>query len=370
MESPLDLEQELNRAKSKLSKIDFPKLRSNSEYELGFRQIRDWVSEQNNGQRPSKGWLKMWEMLNLEMVQNFIENQTSINGFFNAELPGSFLLATNHYLRTFYPKKEFNWVASSYLGSKEDSLADDYELFKRNPKNVLVGTKTIESEGQVRQIEVNGDLLTRNKAIGLSKLAQLTIQKLSSAKSYNFYSSDGGFDIGQKFGKQEELHIPLKFGEALAGLYYLEKGGMFILKLYTLFTEEMTNLAMILMYAFENYDFFKPFFSSSLNSEVYFVGVGYKGFSVMEDKLELLDPEYPQEQELKLDIPAYQDDLITQVRSLTNQQIKTINWFVKDKGKTPIEDYPNYDLVLDDLDEMKRLQTKDKINIKPVKPRK
>ena len=59
----------------------------------------------------------MYELINqMELLNNKNGDcLPSINAFCNAELPGAFIIAINHFMRTKCISSEFDWIASSYL---------------------------------------------------------------------------------------------------------------------------------------------------------------------------------------------------------------------------------------------------------------
>jgi len=85
-----------------------------------------------------------------------------VRSFHNAELPGAFISAINHYIRTKAPHINFSWLASSYypMTSKTvDMLGDHFGLYANNRGNWLQGPKpnAIPTSGPT---SICGDLTT------------------------------------------------------------------------------------------------------------------------------------------------------------------------------------------------------------------
>ena len=139
----------------------------------------------------------------------------------------------------------------------------------------------------------------------------------------DLYTADGGFDVTGKENLQETLMIPLIKGEIETGLRALKPGGDFVLKMFTFFTPEMLALLTLLMRSFREYYIFKPSTSGPLNSESYFVGVGYRG----PGNLSFLNQ--PVDAILGTLTPEELNFLLARMRELVTTQIQNIQLFLK-----------------------------------------
>jgi 23S rRNA U2552 (ribose-2'-O)-methylase RlmE/FtsJ len=90
-------------------------------------------------------------------------------------------------------------------------------------------------------------------------------------------TGDGGFDVSDDYDSQERLSYPLIFSEVYLGLLVLEKGGVFICKIFDTFRKETLCLLGVLHLCFQQVVFHKPCMSRPSNSEKYVVCVGYLG---------------------------------------------------------------------------------------------
>jgi 23S rRNA U2552 (ribose-2'-O)-methylase RlmE/FtsJ len=95
----------------------------------------------------------------------------------------------------------------------------------------------------------------------------------------NLYTADGGFDVEGRENEQERLSIPLIDGEFECGYKVLENDGIMVIKLFTFFTDEMVRILANAASKFQEWTLFKPNSSSMINSEIYFIGIGYTGIS-------------------------------------------------------------------------------------------
>ena len=203
----------------------------------------------------TNAWLKCYEILYKEQIIANIDENT-IYHFGNCELPGLFLMATNHLVKTHFPNKKYEWIANSYISETRESLEDMYGIYKKYPKQWLMDK------------DHNGD--TKSK-----KMIDLFREK--HAGKYNLYTSDAGISLlFEEFNKQEEVEFHLKMAEILVGLITLGEGGYLIVKFYTFFEKQTIDLFILISMCFEELKIVKPMSSKPANSEVYLVGKRYK----------------------------------------------------------------------------------------------
>ncbi len=305
----MDIERDLNLAKEKLNRKDFSQLKQNSAFESGIKSVRKQIEANLKGQHVTKAWLKMVDLLFQEAVWSRIYNK-QVKVFFNAELPGGFVFAANHVFQT--NKIPFDWVVSSLYPREVksvDHIADMFGLIERNPEHSLVGPITI-PKGTFWS---DGDLTNPKMCDILAKLAQ---QKLGKV---NLYTADGGIDTDDRPEIQEVLTTPVISGEVRVAVQVLDLGGVAIIKMFTFFTPVMRNLIIWFGRHFDQYTFVKPAASSSLNSEVYFLGLGFKGPVDLPSEVEITPEE-------DLFLNNYS-------RSFAQNQIKTIQDLVQGTDK-------------------------------------
>ena len=90
--------------------------------------------------------LKMYELtIKMRLVVCESGAVPRVRVFCNAEFPGAFIVAINHYVRTMCPQTEFDWLGSSYypddaVASGDNTiLGDDYGLYAANRDRWLMG---------------------------------------------------------------------------------------------------------------------------------------------------------------------------------------------------------------------------------------
>ena len=232
-----------------------------------FLFLKKDISNYFNAQVVTNAWLKCYELLNYFNIISLLTDDTKdqkINAFFNAELPGAFISATNHYIKTMFPKVAFNWVASSLYGT-DHNLGDSYGLYKNNPNKWLMAASD-KSKPNVH----NGDLTDPNVLLKIQKQIREIFPD-----GLNLYTSDGGIGVDEDYVKQEEINAKLNFGQVLCGLLTLSEGGISITKQYMFTYANTISLLVIMSYCFRELYIVKPMTSRPVNSEVYVIGIGF-----------------------------------------------------------------------------------------------
>nr|BCY04540.1 putative methyltransferase [Abalone asfa-like virus] len=261
-----DINNELNRAKDKMD----PFYKKYGEQQLGkvldyldlYKNLKFILRKRFEIPLISNAWLKMYEILT---KYKFIENVTNdeVVTFHNAELPGSFIAATNHYVLT-NTDKSLQWLASSYVDDKT-ALEDQYGLYEKNKNRWLMVYPT-PTPGD------NGDL-TDPEIIKLLKTRVLSRFK----NGVDLYTSDAGASIFGRYDYQEELNVKIHFGQAISALTVLKMGGSVVLKHYTLNMDFNISLIVFLSQFFKTVEITKPITSRPNNSEIYIICSKFKG---------------------------------------------------------------------------------------------
>jgi len=276
------LKDEINEAKTKLDDIPssvFLNLTSSLDM---YAKLRNIVKSKYNMENATNAALKMYELINQMNLLTVGDNcMPVVNAFCNAELPGAFIIAINHYMKTKCISSDFDWLASSYLpeaamqAGNSTILEDKFKIYERNRLHWLMGP--VPNGLPDGEEPITGDVT--DPAV-INTLGNASHQRFSNNDGANLYTSDVGIEIAQKdLNRQEELTSFVNFGQILTGLLALAVGGHFVTKQFTFLTPFSRSLIAIVASLFEETYITKPKTSRPTNSEVYLVGKGFKGIS-------------------------------------------------------------------------------------------
>lgn len=295
-----------------------------------YRPLRKHISETYGAQFVTNAWLKYYELYSIHNIVPL--GAKKFKAFFNAELPGAALCAFNHYMATMRPDCDFDWRASSLSPEVGNTavLGDSYGLYAANTDRWLM-----EVGDSAHRNDDNTSGTRRNNG-DATNIENIRDWAAKLAPGVDFYSHDAGIDVSEgeggelNFNRQEEANARLHLGCALAGFMCLKKGGAFIAKQYTFFETLTWNLILIYSTLFDKFYVCKPLTSRPYNSEVYLVGLGYRGISdelrdALEKKLtapadEFMRPIVPRD---ALD-SAVLADVIRAARTIFGQQVQFI----------------------------------------------
>ena len=279
------LNDEINAAKSKLDDIPsnfFPTIAGSLDM---YSKLRNIVQKQYNMENATNAALKMYELINQMNLLNTTNGNCLpiVNAFCNAELPGAFIIAINHYMRTKCITSEFDWIASSYLPDaamkigNTTILEDRFKIYERNRTHWLMGP--IPNGLPDGETPISGDVTDSSVITTLSNTSHVRFAN-NDKTGATLYTSDVGIEINQdELNRQEELTSFVNFGQILTGLLSLSVGGNFVTKQFTFITPFSRSLIAIVASLFDECYITKPKTSRPANSEVYLVAKGFNGIS-------------------------------------------------------------------------------------------
>lgn len=251
------LRDKLNESKDKLNEISETEYYSLSTKFDKYIRLKPLLHTKYNMQVVTNAVLKMYEMISqLDIIPKGIQE---FNVFCNAELPGGFIVAINHYIKTLRSDVKLNWIASSFI-SDTGTLSDRYGFYEYNKEKWLMNDI------------MNGDVTDIKNTLYIESEVHNRFPD-----SIDLYTSDIGIDVSSDYNSQETTTLPLNYYQIVWGLLTLRKGGTMIVKQFTFFTPFNRSLIYLLTTIFETIRIVKPATSRPLNSEVYIVGTGFKG---------------------------------------------------------------------------------------------
>jgi len=204
----------------------------------------------------TNAWMKCWEMAK-EFNLVPVDHPDTFTIFCNAEFPGAFILALNHYIKTQTKSKNYEWFANSLWpgdgkGANKEIFKDSFDLYKKYPDRWLMNAKNGGSVLDPKMIKIIEDRL---------------------ANKVDLYTSDIG--IGAEFD-EEKAEAPLNLGQIICGLKTLKDGGTMVCKMFLFFKPFNMSLLRLLCNVFTHFYVTKPMASRGGNSEIYIIGKGYK----------------------------------------------------------------------------------------------
>lgn len=205
----------------------------------------------------TNSWMKCWEMINIfQLVPK--DHLSTFTVFCNAEFPGSFILALNHYIKTETKNKKFEWYANSIWpteelkASKKEIYKDSFKLYEKYPKRWMM---TPENGGDVTDLKM------------------ITIINEQLAHKVDLYTSD----VSTGLENQEEIgEARAHLGQIICGLKLLKNGGTMVCRTFMFFKPFSMSLIRILTDIFDECFITKPMISRPASSEIYIVCKGYK----------------------------------------------------------------------------------------------
>lgn len=248
----------LNHAKDEFN-VD-PEIKKSGDYVVRvfdfYNGLRNYMKNIKGAQITTNAWLKCYEMLE---DYNLASTREPLRVFYNAELPGAFISATNHFCANH--DIPYEWLASSYYPKEGHTmLGDRYGMYANNRDHWIMDA------------DMNGDLTQPDILLSIK---QRVLRKFPQGT--DLYFSDAGMDVEGKFNAQEEVNSLLNYGQVLSGLMTLAINGNFVVKQYTFFKPLTLSIIALLRNMFVDFAIVKPKTSRPTNSEVYLVGRGFYG---------------------------------------------------------------------------------------------
>jgi len=288
-----DLELRLTNAKTKLDKPYETDRKRFIRFQRQFQmedKLKNNIHAIYNTPNVTNAWLKAYELYNT--YNEFIPNTDKIVHFDNAAFPGTFVLAAYQYYYTMTNIKNYDWYASSMIEPNNEKaiglLVDKFNLYKNykdrwlmidiNDLKLAINMGLLNADPPPLYTPSDSLIQFKNDGDVTVWENQLDFQR-QLPNNVDLYTSDLGFDVSSDYSKQEEFHAFANLGQIISGLMTLKKGGLLITKQYTYFNQFTVTLIALLTKIFDRLDINKPMYSKTMNSEVYIVGVGYKGYN-------------------------------------------------------------------------------------------
>jgi hypothetical protein len=247
--------------------------------EIYRKNMHKLIHNRYCGENTTQGSQKIWEIL---YTYPFLTNKilkTNLNCFYGCEAPGSFIVASNHFLQSKYSievLQSWNWFANSHEEVEGKYIGDRFGLIRKYEDRWILGD------------------ITNTETI------DILIQFINEM-NIDFITFDGGVEHG--YGKENDKLIPIWLGEMLVSLK-APKGANAVIKFYSPITAEIEIDSFIIMsQVYERVHIYKPLQNPG-SQEFYVILENRKNdlpdelFSLLKNKLnkkELYKPIYDYE---------------------------------------------------------------------------
>lgn len=200
----------------------------------------------------SRSYFKLWEMIKDFDLIDFKSNNLNILGL--AEGPGGFMECIYN-MRKKYSNNYSDECTCMTLRSYKNEIPGwkkSGRLFKENSTmNIFYGADN------------TGNLYKKNNILSLK-------DKFENNK-VDIVTADGGFDFSIDYNKQEQMAYRLLFCEIISAFCTLKTNGIFVIKIFDIFTKFTVKLLYFLTGFFKKVIITKPFTSRPANSEKYII---------------------------------------------------------------------------------------------------
>lgn len=229
----------------------------------------------------NRAFYKYWEIINVfDIFSKYTDTDTI---FHCAEAPGGFIQGSNIYLQleNFKPivpepereplMDEDGWIK---VGKKKRKNDKYYKIYTISLNKDLPQYRSYNLPSYNKRVINKNICVTYGKdnTGDINNLDNIHhIKNLVGSNGSYLVTADGGFDEGTDFNNKEQLHYFLILNEIYSALCLQKLGGMFILKVFDIFTTTSVHLLYLLNLVYEEVYIYKPKTSRPTNSEKYIV---------------------------------------------------------------------------------------------------
>lgn len=208
----------------------------------------------------SRAYYKLWEIL--ASHSSILNNRNSGYTLHICDAPGGFTSCVADYFE-------------KYKGSNPIDEGIHYAVSLVDPDDHLVPSfkRQILENKKVSVINVeNSDINKSSVANGIIK----NIRTNTKNKGVYLITADGGIPDKGEYNTKENTHVELFFSEIFIALECLENKGVFVMKIFDVYTLETLSMIQLLYCFFGEICICKPDTSRPTNSEKYILCVGFE----------------------------------------------------------------------------------------------
>jgi hypothetical protein len=280
LDSLQKLKSDLNEVKSRLNNFNLFEWQQHTSQMNKAGSIMSRVRKFIQPELLTQAWCKFYEIAcNFPLVPlDAIRREGDFISVHLCEAPGAFVVALNHWLKTNALDVQWNWFATTLNpyceeNSYDKMIADD-RFIRHTLKHWCFGTDS------------TGDIMDWKNLDDMVKKVSCNRQRIL------LVTADGSIDCMNMPEEQESIVAQLHLCETVACIHLLQKGGNFLLKLFTLFEHYSVCLMYLLSCIFHQIIVTKPASSKAGNSEIYVVCMNFKGRDYVEPYLNILRQHY------------------------------------------------------------------------------
>ncbi|KAK9880454.1 hypothetical protein WA026_011700 [Henosepilachna vigintioctopunctata] len=269
---------QLNNIKAQLGKYNLEEWSRHTKHNDPSSFVIKFLKQRVEPELVTQAWCKFYECLKQFQVIpdfNLMRNIRKYTSLHLCEAPGAFISALNHYIKLNYDNFEWDWIATTlnpdYEGNELGQMIPDNRLSRYTKENWCFG------------LDSTGDL---TKYYNYEHIMNQVCGKVL------LVTADGSINCMRDPGNQEIFVEYLFYCETITALSVLDRGGTFVLKIFTIFEQSTICLLYLLNISFDSINAFKPCTSKGGNSELYFVCTGFKGLELLDDIWESLREPY------------------------------------------------------------------------------
>jgi len=228
--------------------IDRSYNRDNKLQNKSLHKIMTTLIQQNyKCEHVTTAWVKIYEIYERFNIFSYFNPNNLLKIFFICELPGAFIFATNHFIRTKTHLK-YDWNAESLNPNiRGDGFKDMFGLVRRYKDNYDFGP-------------LDGDITKEEN-----------IYYYSNKYKVDLILSDCGIDVSDKLYEQEKENLIIFKSKIKMALNMLNNGGIFIFKTHTLLMKSSIEHLYLLYKSFKDVYIVKPQSSKKYSNEIYII---------------------------------------------------------------------------------------------------
>ena len=279
-----ELFKKLNKYKEYINEIELKNWNKYKQYTYNYEYVYNIQSDFTlvKYNPISRSYFKLLEIMKDEIK---LSNK-KMTFCFLAECPGGFIDYIINSRKHLFCKDEYYTI--SLISNKKS--VPSYYLLNKKYDNVHI-LKGVDNKGDLCNID--------------------NIKYLKEKIKVDFVTADGGFDFTENYDNQEMDISNLLFCEIISAFSILNKDGIFILKVFDLYSSISFNLIYLLSLYFDDVKITKPHISKPANSEKYIICNNFKG--IKEEHLELFYDIIKNKKKLYLNIDKSFIDYLTKI---------------------------------------------------------